>query len=121
MRSNIAVLGTILGASLFLGACASQPIIDTAGKSMARYDEDLAECQAFARQVNTAGKVAGSAATGAAVGAAVGAIVGDSDTAARGAGVGATTGVVKGAARSQQERQRVVHNCLRNRGYAVLN
>ena len=106
---------------LCLAACASQPIVDTQGKSMAQYEQDLADCQAYADQVRSGQKVITGAAAGAAVGAIIGAAVGNSDTAARGAGVGATSGAVRGTGSAVRERQRVVFNCLRHRGYAVLN
>ncbi|NKB99057.1 MAG: glycine zipper family protein [Pseudomonadales bacterium] len=108
-------------ASIALTGCATQPIIDTQGKSMAQYEQDYAECKTFAKQVRAGQKVAVGAAVGAVVGTAVGAAVGNSETAQRGAGAGAITGAVKGGGRSINERQRVVFNCLRNRGYAVLN
>lgn len=111
----------MFGALLTLASCASQPIIDTQGKSMAQYEQDLAECKVYANQVRTGQKVAVGAVAGAAIGAAIGAAVGDSDTAQRAAGAGAISGSAKGAGRGLHERQRVVHNCLRNRGYAVLN
>ena len=107
--------------ALMLSACASQPIIDTQGKSMAQYEQDLADCKTFAKQVRTGQKVAVGAAAGAVIGGAIGAAVGDSNTAQRTAGAGAISGGAKGVGRSFDERQRVVHNCLRNRGYAVLN
>ena len=66
-------------------------------------------------------KAAGGVVAGAVVGGVLGAIVGNSSTAARGAGVGAMTGGVGGAGSTHQERQLVVKNCLRNRGYKVLN
>lgn len=104
-----------------LTACATQPIIDTQGKSMAQYDQDLADCRVIAEQVRTGQKVAVGAAAGAAIGAAIGAAVGDSGTAQRVTGAGAISGSAKGLGRGLNEKQRVIHNCLRNRGYAVLN
>ncbi|TNF90391.1 MAG: glycine zipper family protein [Gammaproteobacteria bacterium] len=95
------------------------PIIDTAGVDMEQYQVDLAQCKEYAEQVEQ--KAGAGAAGGAAVGAVIGAIVGDSRTAAKGAGVGAVTGGVKGGAATQKERERVVKNCLRGRGYKVLN
>ena len=94
-------------------------VIDPAGVDMGRYQQDLAECQDISKQVR--GKAAGGAVGGAVVGGAVGGIVGNSDTAGKGAGVGAVTGVARGAAATRQERQLVIKNCLRNRGYKVLN
>ena len=107
--------------SLLLVACVSEPIVDTKGVNMAQYEQDKAECTAFADQVQVTHKAAGHAAVGAAVGAAIGAALGNSSDAARGAGAGAATGALEGGDRGFQERERVVGNCLRNRGYAVLN
>ena len=104
-----------------LAACASDPIIDPKGVNTAQYRKDLAECEAIADQVDVGKQAAGSAVAGAVVGAAVGAAVGNSDTAQRAAGAGATVGAAKGTGRGLSERQRVVRNCLRGRGYNVLN
>ena len=97
-----------IATALCLAACASQPIVDTQGKSMAQYEQDLADCQAYADQVRSGQKVITGAAAGAAVGAIIGAAVGNSDTAARGAGVGATSGAVRGFERDlfRQSRRR---------------
>ena len=111
----------ITGLCLLLSACATDPIIDTRGVNMAQYEQDLSECEAYAQQVSVPGRAAGSAVAGAAVGAVIGAVVGNSDTAARAAGAGATAGAAKGTGYGLHEKQRVVHNCLAHRGYAVLN
>ncbi len=107
--------------SIGLAGCAHQPIVDTKGVNMVKYQQDLQECEAYAEQVRVADKALGGAAVGAVVGAAIGAAVGNSDTAQRSAGAGAVVGASKGTGRGLQEKRRVVHNCLRNRGYAVLN
>jgi outer membrane lipoprotein SlyB len=107
--------------SLATMGCATQPIIDTQGKSMAQYEQDLATCRTVAKQVRSGQKIAVGAAVGTVVGTALGAAVGNSESAQRGASVGAMTGAVKGGERARNERQRVIFNCLRNRGYAVLN
>lgn len=108
-------------AALCLAACsgARAPIIDTKGVDMARYQQDLAECETYASQVSTGEAVARGTAAGAVVGAAVGAIGGGSGT--RGAGVGAVTGGAESARISDREKAQVVRNCLRGRGYKVLN
>ena len=43
------------------------------------------------------------------------------NSAERGAGVGAVTGGVRGAREGVRETERVVKQCLRGRGYRVLN
>lgn len=105
-----------------LAACArQQPIVDTKGIDQASYQRDLAECQHYASQVDTAGKAAGGAVTGAVVGGAMGAVINGTKGARTGAGVGAVGGTAKGLARGTREQQQVVRNCLRGRGYKVLN
>ena len=96
-------------------------IIDTKGVNMAHYETDLAECKAYTEQVAVGEKTAKGAASGAVVGGAIGAITGNSSNAARGAGVGAVTGGAKGVSQGEQDKVRVVKNCLRGRGYRVLN
>jgi hypothetical protein len=110
------VLAAISG--LLLYSCASDPIIDPKGVNMAQYEKDKADCEQVAQQVNTAAKVGKSGAAGAAVGAAVGAIYGD---AGKGAAAGGVQGGAAGGLSADQEKARVVRNCLRNRGYTVLN
>jgi len=108
--------------SLFsLTACANhhKVVIDPQGVDMSAYQRDLKICEEIAMQVDS--KAAGRAAGGAVVGGAVGAIIGDGDTARTGGGVGFISGLVKGSTATKQERMRVVKNCLRNRGYSVLN
>ncbi len=108
-------------AALFLAGCsgATGPIIDTKGVDMAKYRQDLAECETYAEQVSTGRAVGKGAAGGAAVGAAIGAIAGGD--AAKGAGIGAVSGGAQSARISDREKADVVRNCLRGRGYRVLN
>ena len=121
-RKQTPIACTLVLALICLAAgCAQQPIIDTKGVNMVQYAQDLEECEAYAEQVLVARKALGGAAAGAVVGAAIGAAVGNSNTAQRSAGAGAVVGASKGTGRGLQEKQQVVHNCLRNRGYAVLN
>ena len=103
--------------------CSSRPgsdiIIDPAYVDREQYEQDLAECERLADQVKQ--KAGKSAARGAIVGGAIGAIWGGDRSFERGAGVGAVSGAAKGAAATEREQKRVVKNCLRNRGYTVLN
>lgn len=113
-----------LGACLALAACTTtdEIIIDRKGVDMARYEQDLAECQGYAEEVATGEKAAKGAASGAVIGGAVGAIAGGSrSSAGRSAGVGAVTGGASGVAEGERDKVRVVKNCLRGRGYKVLN
>lgn len=98
-----------------------EPIIDRKGVDPAQYQRDLAECRAYADEVEVGRNVGRGALAGAVIGGAIGAIVGDHHTAERIAGTGAVTGTARGAAESAAEKRAVVRNCLLGRGYRVLN
>ena len=117
-------------ATATLAGCAQtyQPVVDTKGHDTARYQQDLYECRQYAEQVSPAGKAAvgglGGAAAGAALGAITGALVGGvsaGEGAAFGAATGGAVGVGTGAYSGVQEQERVIDNCMRGRGYNVLN
>jgi outer membrane lipoprotein SlyB len=108
------------------GCAARDPIIDTRGVDEARYRQDLAECRVYADNVNTGGRAAtgaaGTALLGAALGAVTGAVTGDAGVgAAIGAGTGGILGGASSAGSATEEKGVIVRNCLRNRGYAVLD
>lgn len=104
--------------ALTLSACASKPIVDTYNLDMVQYQEDLSQCEEIAKQVASGEITAKSTAFGAGVGSAYGAIGGGVGT---GAATGAVTGAAGGLLKSDNEKARVTKNCLRYRGYAVLN
>jgi len=114
---------------LMLSACASTysgygysgVIIDEKGVNMSQFSSDLGECEQYASVVPKGERTATSAAEGAVIGGAVGAIFDGSTGAGRGAATGAIAGGVKGAKSSEREKKQVVENCLRYRGYRVLN
>jgi len=103
-----------------LSGCAGtpRPIIDTKGTDMDQYHADLAECEQFGEEVDVAGGIARSAAVGAVLGAAMGAITGDLGPAA---GLGAIGGGAGAGLEDARTKQSVVKECLRGRGYHVLN
>jgi hypothetical protein len=111
---------------LTLGACAGKagkPIVDMKGVNPYQYEQDLAECSDYADEVPVGEKAVTGAAAGAAVGAAVG-VIWDGHRGSspeRGAATGAVVGGAGGVGSGISERNRVVKNCLRGRGYAVLN
>ena len=106
--------------AILAGGCAAhpEPIVDTKHTNMAHYEEDLAECKGYGELIRTEEGVAKGAAAGAAVGAATGAISGNTG---EGAGYGAIWGGVASARLNEREKQQVVKNCMRGRGYRVLN
>ena len=107
-------------ATALLAACTTtdEIIIDKKGVDMARYDQDLAECREYSNEVQTGKKVAKGAASGAVVVGLIGAIAGD---AGKAAGVGAVGGGARGANEGSRDEVQVVKNCLRGRGYKILN
>ncbi|MDZ4730586.1 MAG: hypothetical protein SH820_11660 [Xanthomonadales bacterium] len=116
---------TAISFCLLLAACASKPIIDTQGVDLVQYQEDLQDCGEIAEQINTGAAVAKSAGAGAAVGAAFGVvtsvITGDTSAIGYSAAYGAVGGGSSGAFKADDEKAQVIRNCLRNRGYSILN
>lgn len=118
MHGNSKLIAAALFAAALLPACASKPIIDTYNVDLVQYERDLADCENVAGQVESGKITAKSAAFGAGVGAAYGIIGGDiGHAAATGAVAGGSGGMLK----FDNEKARVTKNCLRHRGYAVLN
>jgi hypothetical protein len=125
----------VLIATLLLGACSQgigsgyRPIVDQQSSPAAGqriYANDLAECQSLASQSNAVESGATSALGGAAVGAALGAITGAfTGNPGMGAGLGAALGGTGGAAAGGysgvNKQESVVKNCMRGRGWNVLD
>ena len=114
---------SVLLAATLVAACTTtdEIIIDKKGVNMARYEEDLADCQQYSEEVRTGEKAARGTASGAVTGGLIGAAVGNSRDVQRGAGAGAVVGGSRGIRRGAEEEVRVVKQCLRGRGYRVLN
>lgn len=113
-----ASLVAIVLAMLWGCAGTPRPIVDTKDTDMDQYQVDLAECEAYAEEIDVAGGMARSAAVGAVIGAAMGAITGDLGPAA---GFGAIGGGASAGLEEARNKQSVVKECLRGRGYRVLN
>ncbi len=120
MMQLIKVMAIVALVLAGLAGCAAhpEPIVDTKGVNMSAYETDLEECSVYADQIQTEKGVAKGAAGGAVVGAATGAISGN---AADGAGYGAIWGATRSGLDADETKQRVVKQCLRGRGYRVLN
>ena len=110
-------------AILFCVSCTTtdEIIIDEKGVNMSRYGEDLSQCQGYSDQVAKGEKAAKGAASGAVLGGLIGAVGGGHRSAEQAAGVGAVTGGAKGINEGERQSVQVVKNCLRGRGYKVLN
>ncbi len=117
----ILCLGLLVSCKTVEEITGNTPIVDTEGVNMARYESDLADCQAYADEVQVARKTTSGAVGGAVVGSIFGAVLGNSSTASRGAGIGAVGGGARGLGDGLHEREVVIKRCLQGRGYRVLN
>ena len=116
---KLSALSALLLLSLATG-CAHEPIVDRRGVNEANYQRDLAECRAYAGEVDTMGETIKGGSIGAAVGGVFGAIWGDRHMAERAAGTGAVAGGGKGLQEAEQRKEKVMYRCLKGRGYKVL-
>jgi outer membrane lipoprotein SlyB len=109
-------------AAFVLPACSgySDPIVDMTGVNQTVYEQDLAECKTYSADVDTGKGMAKGAAGGAVTGGAVGAVSRNGDVGSA-AGVGAVLGASRSGVRAANDKEKVVKNCLRYRGYKVLN
>ncbi len=123
MRPTLIRTAAIGLSALLLAACAStdRVIVDRQNVDEAQYQRDLSDCRAIADQVGTGRDAAEGAVGGALIGGVLGAIFGNSGTAGRMAGGGAVVGAAGKAGDAQQEKEQVLKNCMRGRGYRVLN
>lgn len=117
-----------LAAATLVVGCAEtyRPIVDTKGADMSSYEQDLSECRGYASQVSPAKSALGGAVLGGAAGGALGAVGGaftgrPGFNAARGAALGGTGGLLAGGYKGAQDQTHVVRNCMRGRGYRVLD
>jgi hypothetical protein len=118
---RIVVFGLV---AALAGCAASQyrPIVDLQGADPYLYEQDLADCQSYARQVDPGANAVAGAAVGALIGAAFGVGIGDSgDYARTGAAIGAVDGAIAGGAGSAATQVDIIRNCMAGRGYVVLN
>jgi outer membrane lipoprotein SlyB len=103
-----------------------QPYQQNQGYQVRNYQQDLAECQAYANQVSPVQDAAVGALGGAALGAGLGALTGAAvkgvsvgEGAAVGAIGGGVLGLAGGAYSGHQNQQDVLNNCMRGRGYST--
>ncbi len=125
MKKTIYILTLLVVSTSFAFA---EPVIDPASiKNQDKYYRDNAECQALAKDnKGGVGSVAKDTAIGAGVGAGTGALLGAiSGSTAKGLGIGAVVGGVAGGGTSIYKNQKnydeIYKNCMRGRGYRVLN
>ena len=106
----------------------ADPVVDPASiKNQDKYYIDNAECKALAKEnKGGVGSVAKDTAIGAGVGAGTGALLGAiGGNVGKGLGIGAVVGGVAGGGMSVYKNQKsydqIYKNCMRGRGYRVLN
>ena len=121
MRKTLTILIAIT-ATAILTSCAAHPdpIIDTKGIDPDRLARDWDECEAFTHEIDVSTGVAKGAALGGAVGAATGAVSNRREV-DEAAGIGAIYGGTRSGLEADREKQKVFKNCMRGRGYRVLN
>ena len=110
-----------LAVSLVAAAgCAAnpEPIIDTRGVDPELLARDMTECEEYTHEIDIAEGAAKGTAAGAVVGAAAGAVTGD---VGESAALGGIYGATRSALDADRDKQRVFKNCMRGRGYRVLN
>ena len=112
----------VVACAVSLAGCAGyRPVVDLKGVDQSRYEADLAECQQYARQRDPAAQAAAGAVAGALLGVLLGAAAGSRFDRGAMARVGAVSGAAGGASHGAESQIDIVRNCLRGRGYAVLN
>jgi len=130
MKRFMAVAATLGFAAVALTACTatSQPIVDSKGVDSQQFAQDKYECEQYSDNANVAGDAAIGAVGGAAGGAALGAITGAlvpgvsaGGGAALGAAGGGLLGLGGGAYSGVEQKREIYRNCMKNRGYSVLN
>ena len=106
----------------------ASPVIDPASiKNENKYYRDKAECKALAKDnKGGVGSIAKDTAIGAGVGAGTGALLGAiGGSVGKGLGAGAVVGGVAGGGMSVYKNHKtydeIYKNCMRGRGYRVLN
>jgi len=125
MKKICYVLAILIVTSSYVFA---DPVIDPASiKNQDKYYRDNAECKSLAKEnKGGAGNVVKDTAIGAGVGAGTGALLGAiGGNVGKGLGVGAVVGGVAGGGTSIYKNQKnydeIYKNCMRGRGYRVLN
>jgi hypothetical protein len=121
MLNRILQLTVIMTVAVLAGCAAHpDPIIDTKGVNPDRLAKDWDECEAFTHEIDISTGVAKGASLGGAIGAATGAASNRREV-DEAAGIGAIYGGTRSGLEADREKQKVFKNCMRGRGYRVLN
>ena len=125
MRRSFPTIAVTLAVALIIAmvaGCAAHPdpIIDTKGVDPDRLAQDWDECEVYTEEIIIAQGVGKGAAVGAAVGAETGAVSNRREV-DEAAGLGAIYGGTRSGLDADRQKQQVFKNCMRGRGYRVLN
>ena len=96
-------------------------IIDTRGVDESVFKKDYSECSDFAKNIDLTERTLKQGAVAGATGAAVGAIIGGEEAAEKIGGSAAVLNAVEANLDGRNEQAKIIKNCLRGRGYKVLN
>lgn len=96
-------------------------IIDTRGVDESVFKKDYSECSDFAKNIDLTERTLKQSAVAGATGAAVGAIIGGEEAAKKIGGSAAVLNAVEANLDGRNEQAKIIKNCLRGRGYKVLN
>jgi len=96
-------------------------IIDTRGVDDSVFKKDYSECSDFAKNIDLTERTLKQGAVAGATGAAVGAIIGGEEAAKKIGGSAAVLNAVEANLDGRNEQAKIIKNCLRGRGYKVLN
>jgi len=96
-------------------------IIDTRGVDESVFKKDYSECSDFAKNIDLTESTLKQGAVAGATGAAVGAIIGGEEAAKKIGGSAAVLNAVEANLDGRNEQAKIIKNCLRGRGYKVLN
>ncbi len=108
---------------LALAGCATRganyvPLVDMKNRDPTAFNQDVIECQQYAKQRLDA---AGGAVAGAIIGALIGTALSPRGYRNEMAGYGATAGAISGGAQANETQEVIIKRCLAGRGYNVLN
>ena len=96
-------------------------IIDTRGVDESVFKKDYSECSDFAKNIDLTDRTLRQGAVAVATGAALGAIIGGEEAAKKIGGSAAVLNAVEANLDGRNEQAKIIKNCLRGRGYKVLN
>lgn len=115
-----AAIALLAGCATAPGGANYRPMVDT-GQRIGVYEQDLAECQSYAKRVAGAGEGAAAGAVGGAIVIGLLSAVLGGGGHGRWAAAGAISGGLSGAAAGEANQRAVVVRCMSGRGYSTLD